>query len=381
MDISNYSVKLHINDEVRRFVFSGTSFADLKEKCRTLANLPETVETNLKYDDSEGDKVTLSSDAELEYALSINVGQLLRLKLDIEQPHVPIGLSPPVSDDRMNWRARNDTHHKMIKNEWKQQKRAMRGHRGQGMSYTRGPQVAPVPPFDPSGPFHHFPPHHGHAHMPPGPPHVPFGPPHGHAPYIPPHRYPESPMAVPPYQPVPGTYSEPLPYVKKSKDLDARFISHQTYPDDTEVAAGELFEKTWRFRNTGTVKWPEGTVFLRVDRANELSAPDTTPVVSIEPNQETNVSVKMTSPSSAGRYQSYFKLCAPNGKKFGQRMRCQILAVTGTAISPERIDKVWEQLEAMGFVEKGQRPNTISSIILRENCDVHRIVREILSKK
>jgi len=222
-----------------------------------------------------------------------------------------------------------------------------------------------VPTFDPSArPF--IP--HGHHHMPD---------PHFFHPYMHPHGY--SPVPPQYYQPMhtemPG---ESMYYGKKIKDLDARFISHQSYPDDTEVPSGTKFEKTWRFRNTGLLKWPEGTVFLRVDRANELLAPDTTPVMSIKPEEETDVTVQMSSPVSAGRYQSYFKLCSPSGKKFGQRMRCQILSVSDSSISPERIDKVWEQLEAMGFVEKGQRPNTISSLILRENCDVARIVREIM---
>jgi len=127
---------------------------------------------------------------------------------------------------------------------------------------------------------------------------------------------------------------------KKSKDIDAKFIAHQTYPDDTEVVSGESFEKPWRFRNTGTVKWPEGTVFLRVDRGNDLSAPDKTPVTSIDPNMETDVTVKMVSPPAPGRYQSCFKLCSPDGKKFGQRIRCQILSVTGSSISPASVEKV-----------------------------------------
>jgi len=296
----------------------------------------------------------------------------------------PMVFNPPAYDTHMNWRVRKEARlqQKIAKHEWKQQKMAMKG---KGMVQPTGPppfvpgdpSARPhpngppvVPTFDPSArPFV------PHAHHIPCPPYMQAH--HVAHPYMHPHAH------FPPYYQSmhPETLSEPVQYGKKIKDLDARFISHQSYPDDSDVPCGVKFEKTWRFRNTGLLKWPEGTVFLRVDRANELFAPDATPVTSISPNEETDVTVQMISPASAGRYQSYFKLCSPSGKKFGQRMRCQILSVSDSSISPERIDKVWEQLEAMGFVEKGKRPNNISSLILRENCDVARIVRELRNLK
>jgi len=344
-----------------------------------LANIPEGTPIVLKYEDPESDRVNISSDPELEYALSISTNQLLRLHLTTDyprttttgqQPQLPqqsFG-NPPNFDTHMNWRVRKEARlqQKIAKQEWKQQKKAIKGR---SMVHPNDPPVVPtfnpyarpfVPAQTPCDPY---------SHLHPNPPYM-----HPNPPYVHPHGY----SSVHNYfQPPAETLSEPVPYGKKIKELDARFISHQSYPDDTEVPCGKKFEKTWRFRNTGILKWPEGTVFLRVDRANELAAPDTTPVASISPNQETDVTVQMISPASAGRYQSYFKLCSPTGKKFGQRMRCQILSVSDSSISPERIDKVWEQLEEMGFVEKGQRPNTISSLILKEKCDVARIVREL----
>jgi len=357
---SHYSIKLRVNEEIRRFVFSGCSFKELKEKCMKMANIAEGSNITLKYEDTEGDKVTISSDTELEYALSLS-NQLLRLQITLDNPNPSTQQAPipqaqpsisPAFDPHSNWRAHKDAH-KLAKYEWKQQRRAMKG---------RGPHNPVVPSFNPSA--EPFVPHGLHA------PYPPYMPPHGYAPF--PHYYPS--MSA-------ETLSEPFPQGKKVKDLDARFISHQSYPDDTEVHGGSRFEKTWRFRNNGLLKWPEGTLFMRVDRANELSAPDTTLVASIEPNQETDVTVPMNCPISPGRYQSYFKLCSPSGKKFGQRMRCQILSVSDNSISPERMDKVWEQLEAMGFVEKGQRPNSMSSLILKENCDIVRIVRELTKQK
>jgi len=70
-------------------------------------------------------------------------------------------------------------------------------------------------------------------------------------------------------------------------------------------------------------------------------------------------------------------MCTPEGKKFGQRMRCQILSTSDSIICPDRIDRVWEQLEIMGIVPKGERSKEISSLILKENCDISRIVRHL----
>jgi hypothetical protein len=65
----NLSVKLFINDEVRRFMFNGTTFHDLLESCSKLTPLPQG--TVLQYYDDEGDYVTLSTDIELQYAVAL----------------------------------------------------------------------------------------------------------------------------------------------------------------------------------------------------------------------------------------------------------------------------------------------------------------------
>jgi len=176
---------------------------------------------------------------------------------------------------------------------------------------------------------------------------------------------------------IPGEPQRIYP-MKKVKEFDARFIVHETYPDDAEVPAGTQFVKSWRVRNVGSMKWPEGSYFLQIDRANDLNAPERTPVASANPNEEVTVSVTMNSPKLAGRYQTYFKLCTPYGKKFGQRLRCQILSTSDSVICPDRIDRVWEQLEHMGFVSQGQRSKEMSSLIMKENCDISKIVRHLV---
>jgi len=168
---------------------------------------------------------------------------------------------------------------------------------------------------------------------------------------------------------------------RRVKEIDARFIKHDSFPDNVEVPVGTNFEKSWVIRNIGSLRWPDGCCFLQIDKANDLNAPIRTPVNAINPNEEVIVTVPMKGPNLPGLYQTYFKLCTPQGKKFGQRMRCQILTISDSIICPDRIDKVWEQLETMGFVPKGERPNDVSSLIVKENCDISRIVRGLVNRK
>jgi len=280
-DTQNIFVKLFISpQDVRRFIFSGSSFQALQEKILTLTDLKDNrnVHVQLKYLDNEGDQVLLSSDSDLAYALSIASEKLLKIYL-----------------------------------------------------YTQ--TLISVPPWRQ-------------------------------------HDY-SSPLQN-------SNYYEPR---KRVKEIDARFIRHETYPDNSEITAGTNFQKSWVIRNIGTLKWPDGCYFLQIDRANDLNAPLRTPVNSINPNEELIVTVPMKTPNLPGLYQTYFKLCSPQGKKFGQRMRCQILTISDSIICPDRIDKVWEQLEAMGFISKGERSNEISALILKENCDIPRIVRSLVNSK
>jgi len=290
------AVKLYINpQDIRRFNVSTCSFNDLKERILTITNLQNdrNVHVQLKYIDNEGDQVLLSSDTDLEYALSLSENKLLKIYLYTQSTLPP----------------------------WRQ---------------------------------HHQ--HHQHHQQ---------------------HQHPQHPQHEHENENICQNYE----HHKRVKEIDARFIKDDSFPDNVEVRAGTNFEKSWLIRNIGSLPWPDGCCFLQIDKANDLNAPIRTPVNSINPNEEVIVTVPMKSPNLPGLYQTYFKLCTPQGKKFGQRMRCQILTISDSIICPDRIDKVWEQLETMGFVPKGERPNDVSSLIVKENCDISRIVRGLVHRK
>jgi hypothetical protein len=90
-----------------------------------------------------------------------------------------------------------------------------------------------------------------------------------------------------------------------------------TIPDDSLIAAGEGFIKTWRLVNTGTCTWTTSysANFFYGDR---MGAPESVPFeTSVLPAQSFEISIEMIAPTSPGTYQGNWKLRNPSGDLFG----------------------------------------------------------------
>jgi len=83
MEIINDTVhcKVLYNNEYRRFVFTGSEFSELHYQIKQLLSLPSDLFV-IKYEDDEGDMITMSSDLELKWGLSFANGKVLRLQVD-----------------------------------------------------------------------------------------------------------------------------------------------------------------------------------------------------------------------------------------------------------------------------------------------------------
>ncbi|MBN2547696.1 MAG: hypothetical protein JXB15_00950 [Anaerolineales bacterium] len=97
-----------------------------------------------------------------------------------------------------------------------------------------------------------------------------------------------------------------------------KFIQDITIPDNTELAPGEVFVKTWRLQNAGSCSWTAG-YSLVVEGQNVFNAP---PVVALAagtvlPGGTLDVSITLTAPDMAGAYRSDFLLANPTGQRFG----------------------------------------------------------------
>jgi len=114
----------------------------------------------------------------------------------------------------------------------------------------------------------------------------------------------------------------------------ARFVEDVTVPDGTVSPANLNFVKIWRLRNEGNIAWPEGTRLTFVG-GDKLSSSESVVVPSILPGQEVDVAVDMKSPVNPGRYVSYWRLCQPDGNRFGQRVWVDLLVVSPVEKQPE----------------------------------------------
>jgi hypothetical protein len=98
---------------------------------------------------------------------------------------------------------------------------------------------------------------------------------------------------------------------------DSEFVSDVTIPDGTPFAAGSVFQKTWRVRNTGDCAWDASyrLTFLSGDR---MSGPRSAPLeVTVQPGQDVELSVLLIAPESAGTYLGTWQLFSLDGKPFG----------------------------------------------------------------
>lgn len=94
------------------------------------------------------------------------------------------------------------------------------------------------------------------------------------------------------------------------------------------LVSGSTCNKVWRVRNDSQQPWPLGAklVYVSGKAADRLSPQDSYPVsVALAPGQEADISVEIVAPAAPGKYEAFWRLQGPKGKKFGQRLGCSIL--------------------------------------------------------
>jgi len=92
----------------------------------------------------------------------------------------------------------------------------------------------------------------------------------------------------------------------------AVLLEDVTYPDNTQVEAGEHFTKTWRFKNTGTCPWQGyNIVFLTGDG---FISPESAPIPETMADETVDISIDLTAPETSGEGTAYFVLKTADGK-------------------------------------------------------------------
>ncbi len=106
---------------------------------------------------------------------------------------------------------------------------------------------------------------------------------------------------------VPSATSAPAVSPTSSCDA-AAFITDVTYPDGTEVNAGDGFTKTWRLKNVGSCSWTPSYALVFTG-GESMGGPAAQSLVgNVNPGQTVDLSVTLTAPSSNGTHTSNWGL-------------------------------------------------------------------------
>jgi hypothetical protein len=315
-------VKLFVKDEIRRFSFNGSSVHELRSVLKQMLSISQDTFL-IRYQDDEGDWVSITSDAELNYAWQLVGTKALRLSLEEKNANASTPpnnqlVSPPASPSarpKEMWKeARREF--KVAKREAKMEKKAekldFKVFKKEAKFAKKGDKMGGRP-------------------------------------------------------------------------FAGRFVKHVSVEDNYEFAPGTAFTKTWRFRNEGDVAWPDNSIILFVGKkGDQMGAPNYVALSKVVlPGEEIDVSVPMIAPTAPGSYFGYWRLADLDGRKFGQRVRV-LIKVAGDSSSsdePSQTHSSWgemlTQLEAMGFTDKG----TNVKLITKTRGDMDKIVAKLLKRE
>ena len=99
----------------------------------------------------------------------------------------------------------------------------------------------------------------------------------------------------------------------------AAYVTDVTLPDNTPLAPGEPFVKTWRVHNIGTCPWGPNYALVLVggEPMGGLAAVPLPQVV--QPGSEIDLSISLVAPTNPGVYRGEWKLQNGHGVMFGSR--------------------------------------------------------------
>jgi uncharacterized protein YkwD len=108
------------------------------------------------------------------------------------------------------------------------------------------------------------------------------------------------------------TLGTPVPTNPPDCTNSASFVTDVSIPDNTNVAGGTNFTKTWRISNNGTCVW--GPDYTLVHYSDEpLGAPPSVPLPVTYPGQTADISVNLVAPNTTGTHRGNFVIENPAG--------------------------------------------------------------------
>jgi hypothetical protein len=140
---------------------------------------------------------------------------------------------------------------------------------------------------------------------------------------------------------------------------NSRFVTDLTIPDDTPIAAGTKFVKTWRIENNGTTTW-SAAYRLAFVSGDSMGAATSQPLpTAVSPGQQIDISVELTAPATPGTYFCDWLLQNEQGFQFGDIMFARIVVPTGetTGTTPVSTTPVADDQPAVTRLQTGMNIN------------------------
>jgi hypothetical protein len=137
----------------------------------------------------------------------------------------------------------------------------------------------------------------------------------------------------------PPAPTEAVPQASACVD-GSEFVENVTVPDGMDRNAGQVFNKIWRVRNTGTCDW-SGYELVFVD-GELMAAKSVVPVPDTSPGSTNDLLVEMTAPESAGTFTGQWQLRSPKSGLFGPSLKVKIIVVA--AAQPQSTSQSQSQL-------------------------------------
>jgi next-to-BRCA1 protein 1 len=140
--------------------------------------------------------------------------------------------------------------------------------------------------------------------------------------------------------------------------LGARFVI-EVVADGTVMNVGERFTQTWYMKNSGKAAWPAGVTvqFVAGDymflKSDEDSLDATVTDSEVQPGEIVGFSVGLTPTWPPNKYYtSYWRLTAPDGRRFGENIWCCINVKEPEPVKSKKVEEEATQIRQEESIEE-----------------------------
>ena len=129
--------------------------------------------------------------------------------------------------------------------------------------------------------------------------------------------------------------TQPATALPTASCYQLRFVSDVTISDNTQMAPGQSFTKTWKVKNTGSCAWDAGFKFTFVGGEQMSGATYTLPS-SVAANAEIDISIPMVAPTNkTGSLRGNWRMQTAGGTYFGDEVYV-LIVVGGATLTPKK---------------------------------------------